>query len=204
MIRLLILSFFIYSDAVWSDPIEHKLLCKDAGEDPDSAVGVVLSFEGGIFSLENPDRRCKSEYVYREALDALGDSVIFSYPASDDMGLNAQVMIFAVSAKGGEAGYIGSIPASATELEGGSYKNVQQSGGSIYESIYRISGGKVLTLTPSKELIVSGEQCVYKEKNSSACQRVRGSFKHPVCIFDDGERKVLADASECADMSENL
>lgn len=204
MIRLIILSLFIYSGAAWSNPVEHKLLCKDSDQDSDSEVGLVLSFEGGTFSLKNPDRGCRSDYIYREASDKPSDSVIFSYPTSDDMGLNAQVMIFSASAKGGEANYIGSIPASASELQDGSYKDIQQSGGSIYESIYRIDGAKVLTLTPSKELIISDEQCVYKEKSSSACRKMRGSFKHPICVFNYGERKVLADANECADMSENL
>lgn len=204
MIRLIILSFFIYSGAAWSNPVEHKLLCKDSDQDSDSAVGLVLSFEGGTFSLQNPDRGRRADYIYRELSDEPSGSVIFSYPTSDDMGLNAQVMIFSASAKDSEASYIGSIPASASELQDGSYKDIQQSGGSIYESIYRIDGAKVLTLTPSKELIISDEQCVYKERSSSACQKMRGSFKHPVCVFNYGERKVLAGANECADMSENL
>ena len=204
MIRLIILSFIIYSGAAWSNPVEHKLLCKDANQDSDSAVGLVLSFEGRTFSLKNPDRGCRSDYVYREASDEPSGSVIFSYPTSDDMGLNAQVMIFSAPPNGGEASYIGSIPASASELQDGSYKDIQQSGGSIYENIYRIDGAKVLTLTPSKELIISDEQCVYKERSSSACQKMRGGFKHSVCIFNYGERKVLAGANECADMRENL
>lgn len=89
-------------------------------------------------------------------------------------------------------------------MQDGSYKDIQQSGGSIYESIYRIEGREVLTLTPSKELIISDEQCVYKQKSGGVCQKMRGSFKKPVCVFNYGERKVLADANECADMSENF
>ncbi|MGV8889690.1 MAG: hypothetical protein ACOH2P_16960 [Pseudomonas sp.] len=195
-------SLFIYSGAVWSAPLEHKLLCKDGGSG--QKVALVVSFEGRAFSLENSGRGCRSDYVYREASDEPRNSFIFSYPTADDMGLNAQIMIFAASARGGSAKYIGSIPAGASELQDGSYKDIQQSGGSIFESVYRIEGREVLILTPSKELIISDEQCVYKEKSGGVCQKKRGSFKKPVCVFNYGERKVLADANECADMKENL
>jgi hypothetical protein len=203
MIRLIILSFFIYSNAAWSSPVEHSLICKEADQDSDSG-SLALSFEGGVFFLDNVDRGCRSDYVFREASDTANDAIIFSYPTSDDMGLNAQVMIFSAPAKGGKANYIGDIPAGASELHDGTYKDIQQSGGSIYENIYRIDGSKIVTLTPGKELIISDEQCVYKKESGGVCQRVRGSFKKPICVFNYGERKVLADASECAGMSENL
>jgi len=50
MIRLIILSFFIYSNAAWSSPVEHSLICKEADQDSDSG-SLALSFEGGVFSL---------------------------------------------------------------------------------------------------------------------------------------------------------
>lgn len=203
MIRLIALSFFIYSGAAYSSSVEHSLICKEADQGSDSA-SLALSFEGGTFSLDNSDRGCRSDYVVREASGAANNVLIFSYPTSDDMGLNAQLMVFAAPAKGGKANYIGDIPASASESENGTYKDVQQSGGSIYESVYRIDDSQVVTLTPGKELIVSGEQCIYKENSDIACKKMRGSFKKPVCVFNYGERRVLADTKECAGMSESL
>lgn len=203
MIRLIALAFFIYSGAAYSSSVEHSLICKEADQDSASA-SLALSFEGGTFSLDNADRGCRSDYVAREVVGAENKIIIFSYPTSDDMGLNAQVMIFSAVAKGGKAAYIGDIPASASELEDGTYKDIQQSGDSIYENVYRIESTKVVTLTPGKELIISGEQCVYKEAGSTVCQKMKGTFKKPVCVLNNGERKVLADARECTDMRENL
>ncbi|MBP5956426.1 hypothetical protein ICA16_12195 [Pseudomonas anatoliensis] len=196
------LLLFIYSGAANSASIEHKLVCKEEGGN--EAVELVLSFKEEFFTLLGSDRGCRSEYVYRVVSGDYSVPFIFSYPISDDMGLNAQVMIFAASANDGVAHYIGSIPASASELQDGSFKDIQQSGGSIYESIYRIEGQEVLTLTPGKELMISDEQCVFKEKSGGACQKMRGSFIKPVCVFNYGDRKVLADVKECADMSESL
>ncbi|WP_095187899.1 hypothetical protein [Pseudomonas sp. Irchel 3E19] len=203
MIRLIVLSFFIYSGAAHSSSVEHSLICKEADQGSESA-SLALSFEGGTFSLDNADRGCRSDYVVRETSGAANNVIIFSYPTSDNMGLNAQLMVFSAPAKGGKANYIGDIPANASESENGTYKDVQQSGGSIYESVYRIDDSKVVTLTPGKELIVSGEQCIYKENSDIACKKMRGSFKKPVCVFNYGERKVLADTKECAGMSESL
>ncbi|PMX04278.1 hypothetical protein C1X59_02375 [Pseudomonas sp. FW215-R2] len=201
MIRLIIALLFAYTASVVAGPIEYQLLCKISDQSTDSKVGLILSFEGGAFAIENPDRGCKSDYVYRTSLNESSAPLIFSYPTSEDMGLNSQIMIFAASIKDGSAEYIGSVPAGASELQDGSYKDIQQSGGSIYESIYRIEGREVLTLTSGKELIISGEQCVYKEKSGGVCKKMRGSFKNPVCVFNYGSRKILANVQECSDMS---
>ncbi|MGF6671307.1 hypothetical protein [Pseudomonas monsensis] len=204
MSKMIMFFFLVYSGSVLSSPVEHKLLCEASDQDSGSQVILHLSFDGGRFSIENPERGCRSEYVYRESSNESGVSFIYSYPTIDDMGLNAQIMIFATSSKSGSADYIGSIPAGASESQDGSYKDIQQSGDSIYETIYRIEDREVLALAPSKELIIGGDQCVFKEKTGGVCQKMRGSFKKPVCVFNYGERRVLADAKECTEMSENL
>ena len=203
MIRLIVLLLSIYSGAVYSGSSEHSLICKEADQNADSA-SLTLSFEGESFSLDNNDRGCRSDYVVRKVSGVENETIIFSYPTSDDMGINAQMMIFSAPAKGGKANYIGDVPVSASELEDGTYKNIQQSGGSIYENVYRIDSYKVVILTPGKELIISGEQCIYKENSDIGCEKMRGSFKKPVCVFNYGERRILADTKECAGMSESL
>lgn len=203
MIRLIILLLFVYSGAAYSSSAEHSLLCKEPGQSSDSA-SLTLSFEEEVFFVNNTDRGCRSDYVVRQAQGAENESIIFSYPTSDDMGLNAQIMIFAAPANGGEAHYIGDIPAGASELKDGNYQDIQQAGDSIYENIYRIDGSKVITLMPGKELIISGEQCVYKKAGDAVCQKMRGSFEKPVCVLNDGARKILAVASDCTELKENL
>lgn len=199
----MLLSFSIYSSVAWSTPMDHKLVCKNADQGAESSVGLTLTSESVEFFLENSERGCRSDYVYREASDRASNSLIFSYPPSDEMGLNAQIMIFAAPTNGGLANYIGSIPAGASDLEDGSYKETQQSGNSIYESTYRIERGEVVTVVPGKELIIAGKQCVYKVKGDSACEEMLGSFNSPICVFSEGDRKILAAVNECADMSED-
>ena len=204
MIRLIVFLLVSYSGLIVAGPTEYQLQCKVFDESADTKVGLILSFEGEAFAIENSDRGCKSDYAYRASLNQSSTPLIFSYPTSEDMGLNSQIMIFAASIKDGSAEYIGSVPAGASELQDGSYKDIQQSGGSIYESIYRIEGREILTLTPGKELIVSGEQCVYKEKSGGVCKKMRGTFKNPVCVINYGSRKVLANVQECSDMSRDF
>jgi hypothetical protein len=198
----MLLSLSIYSSVAWSASIAHELLCRNADQGAESAVGLTLTFESAEFFLENPERGCRSDYVYREAPES--NSLIFSYPTSDDLGLNAQIMIFAAPTNGGLAKYIGSIPAGASDLENGSYKDTQQSGNSIYESTYRIERGEVVTVVPGKELIIAGKQCVYKVKGDSACEEMLGSFDSPICVLNEGERKILAAVNECSDMSKDF
>lgn len=204
MTRFVILIFFVSSGVAWASPVDHEVLCKPANPHIDSEVSLNLFFEGRKVSFENLQRGCRSMYVYKEASDAISDSLILSYPTADDMGLNAQVLVFAVSARSDLANYIGAIPAGASELPNGSYKDIQQSGGSIYETIYRIEGHKILISRPTKELIIADEKCVYRKKTGGACQKMRGSFKKPVCIFNYDERKVLIGSNECADMRKNF
>jgi hypothetical protein len=157
-----------------------------------------------VYSLKGSERGCGSEYTYREASNKMDRALIFSAPGSDDLGLNAQNLIYAVPMGNKEAKYIGSIPASATELEDGSYKDVQQSGGSIYESTYVVGDDKISILSPSKELIISGSQCIYQKEESTSCEKMKGSFKKPLCVLNHAERKVLADAAVCSGMRDSL
>jgi hypothetical protein len=200
MNRWIAVFIFLYCGAAWSDA-DRQLECKNGSDVPDE---LTLSFKDKAFTLKNSERGCDSEYTYRDMSDKTKASFIFSAPGGDDMGLNAQNMIYAVMPGSNEAKYIGSIPVSAVELEDGSYKDIQQVGGSIYESVYVVSGEKISTVSPSKELVISGIQCVYQEKNDKACKKMQGSFKKPLCVLNYGERKVISKAKDCAGMSDNL
>lgn len=200
MNRFFVVCVFFYCGVAWSD-VDRQLECKSGSDEPSV---LTLSFKDQIFTLKNSERGCDSEYTYRDASENTKRSLIFSAPGSDDMGLNAQNMIYAVMPGSNEAKYIGSIPSSATELEGGGYKDIQQVGGSIYETVYMVEGEKVSTVSPSKELVVSGVQCVYQKKDDKACKKMQGSFTKPLCVLNYGERKVISNAADCVGMNENL
>ncbi|MCP1481911.1 hypothetical protein J2Y88_004222 [Pseudomonas chlororaphis] len=126
---------------------------------------------------------------------------MISSPGSDDLGLNAQNMIYFVLPGSKEANYIGDIPASATELEDGTYQNIVQSGGSVFESVYKLGSEKITILSPSRELIISDTQCVYQKKDSKVCKEMSGSFKKPLCVINYGGRKLVSDINECSGMN---
>jgi hypothetical protein len=56
MIRLMVFLLSIYSGAAYSASTEHSLICKEADQ-----ASLTLSFEGGVFSLDNADRGCRSD-----------------------------------------------------------------------------------------------------------------------------------------------
>jgi hypothetical protein len=200
MNRLIAVCVFFYCGVAWSDA-DRQLECKKGSDVPGE---LTLSFKEQVFTLKNSERGCESEYTYRDVSDKTKTYLVFSAPGGDDMGLNAQNMIYAVPPGSSEAKYIGSIPVSAIELEDGNYKDIQQVGGSIYESVYVVGDEKISTVSPSKELVISGVQCVYQEKNDKACKKMQGSFKKPLCVLNYGERKVISKAADCAGMSDSL
>ncbi|MCB2250741.1 hypothetical protein KTQ74_02450 [Pseudomonas chlororaphis] len=163
---------------------------------------IVLFSNRDIFFISNSARGCGSEYKYRDYSDGAKGFLIISSPGGDELGLNAQNMIYFVSLGSEKANYIGDIPASATELEDGTYQNIVQSGGSIFESVYKLSSEKITILSPSRELIISDTQCIYQRKDSKACKKMSGSFKEPLCVINYGGQKVAADMDECSGMSE--
>lgn len=88
--------------------------------------------------MRKTERECRSEYLYKEKSRAGKDGVIFSSPTSDDLGINAQNIIYSISHGGNEVVYIWEVPASAVEVEEDVYQNIVQAGGSVYENIYRL------------------------------------------------------------------
>ncbi|AZE32920.1 hypothetical protein [Pseudomonas chlororaphis] len=199
MRRLLSIFAFFCCGPAFCGSTESQLDCKsESGEES----GIALSSNREIFFIKNSARGCGSEYTYREYADGAKGFLVISSPGSDDLGLNAQNMIYFVPSGGKEVNYIGDIPASATELEDGTYQNIVQSGGSIFESVYKLSSEKITILSPSRELIISDTQCIYQRKDSKACKKMSGRFKKPLCVINYGGQKVAADIDECSGMSE--
>ncbi|MGE7958762.1 hypothetical protein ACQKQA_19615 [Pseudomonas sp. NPDC089530] len=199
MKHLIVIFALFYYGSAFCGSAERPLGCRSESE---GGRGIKLFSNRDVFFIKKAKRRCGSEYTYREYSDGAKGFLVISSPGSDDLGLNAQNMIYFVLSGSKEANYIGDIPASATELEDGTYQNIVQSGGSIFESVYKLSSEKITILSPSRELIISDTQCVYQKKDSKACKEMSGSFKKPLCVINYGEHKVAADINECSGMSE--
>ena len=79
----------------------------------------------------------------------------------------------------------------------GAYQHIIQAGGSVYENTYRIESEKIKISLPSKELMISGNECIYESDGDDSCKKIAGSFSYPVCILNYTERKVLASIEHC-------
>jgi hypothetical protein len=175
---------------------DNRLACKKE----DSAGGMILSSKENSFVIKEIDRGCDSEFTYKKYPGADGGVVIFSWPGSDELGINAWNEVFVAALGEKEAKYIGTIPVMATEISDKVFKTVTQSGSLMYEEMYQVSGYKIVALIPSKEVVIAGELCVYPEKNSVKCKTMKGTLKKPLCVFNYGGRKILSDISECSAM----
>lgn len=182
---------------VLPDSAELPLQCK---ESVDSKGDVYLSIEGVEYLVRNAKRQCSSEYLYRKKLGESKYSMIISLPASEDLGLNAKSVIYFISQGGYEAIYVGEVPTSATELENGSYQNIVQAGGAVYETVYKLESDKITILSPGKELVIADTECVYESSADSECKNMSGTFDKPLCLLNYSGRKVLVGMKRCAGM----
>jgi hypothetical protein len=199
MRNLIVACILLYCGAAVSASIESPLECKsEAG----SEGSVTLSSKDKIFLIKSSERGCGSEYTYKNFSGEAKGLLVTSFPGGDELGINAQNMIYFVPLGSKDAIYVGSIPASSTELEDGTYQNIVQSGGSIYKNIYKIESDKIDILSPSFELIVSDTQCVYQSESGEACKKISGTFEKPICVINYGERKVISDLIKCSGMTE--
>lgn len=194
---LVMLGFLLYCNLAFSVSSELPLQCRKSG---DSTGGVYLSVDGDEFFVRDAERECDSEYLYRKNSGEGKGTVVISLPTSNELGVNAHNIIYFISQGSDEAIYVGEIPASATELEEGVYQSVVQVGGVIYESVYRLDLDKIVILSPSKELIISETECIYKTEGDSACADMPGSFKRPLCVLKYNDRKVAVGMENCAGM----
>ena len=65
----------------------------------------------------------------------------------------------------------------------------------MHETIHFLEGDQVKIEKPSKELIFSDTQCIHLMKNNKNCQELTGTLEEPICIYSDGERKILERSS---------
>ena len=186
--------FSCFCNPALSAPLELPQQCQKVGISQDS---VSLSIRSHEFILQKAQRACNSEYLYKENSSPNKGGTIISSPTNNDLGINAQNIIYSISYGSNEAVYIGEIPASATEVAEGVYQHIIQAGGSVYENTYRIESGKIKISLPSKELIISGNECIYESEGNDSCKNIAGSFSYSVCILNHTERKLLASIEHC-------
>lgn len=178
---------------------ETGLQCKEVI----NGRGILLTHNDLELTIKNSRRLCDSYFTYEEIALPNKRCLITSWPTNEELGLNAQRDLFVAPSRKSEAVYIGAIPVDAVAISQNAYRNITQSGGLIYETIYIISESSIETKTPSRELVISDSLCVYKKESDSACQTITGTFDKPLCLYDDGKKKILKEPSSCSELLEN-
>jgi len=177
------------------------LTCKEL--DTRNGRDIFLSSNDMAFTIKSPRRSCNSRFTYEQINFPSEKWMITSLPTEEELGLNAQRELFIAPSKKSEAIYIGAIPVDAISIGTNTYRNLTQSGGSIYETVYQINESSVETKTPSRELVISDSLCVYEKESDSACQTMTGTFDKPLCLYTDGEKKILEESSSCSELLQN-
>lgn len=187
-----------------STSVSAETLLKEAACERHSAEGKITQVKIGekLFSIAGTDKDCNSEYLYYRS--ATGDMVILSGPTEDQLGLNAQNEIFIAPAPSDIARNTGSIPVSARLDDNKRFINIVQTGGSIFEVTYKIHERQLSSEPSSIELIFSGSQCIYQNKQSENCTNLTGSFKSPICTRKIDGRKIKQRPELCSDLKKEI
>lgn len=196
--RYLLFLLSIFSASAFAGDEEASLKCTEA-----NSKEILLSTNGVEFTIKSPRRSCGSDFTYEGVALPNKKWMITSWPTDEELGLNAQRELFIAPSIKSEAVYIGAIPVDVVAISPNTYRNITQSGGSIYETTYIINELHIEIKSPSRELVISNSLCVYKKESDSACQTMTGTFDKPLCLYDDGKKKFLKELSSCSELLEN-
>lgn len=181
-----------------ADGSEKPLQCKERI----TQAGKILMLEGGNINFEISDtiKTCKSHFTYRKPLTQKEMYITKSLPNLDELGNNSQNDIFVATSPENKATYIGSIPVIAELVGPDTYRNIEQVGGSLYETIYLLGKNQIKIKELSAELIFSDTQCVFSPTNGNKCHDVTGTIDSPVCVQNINGRKTLTQLEECSSL----
>ncbi|MGL4317444.1 MAG: hypothetical protein ACRCTL_12625 [Pseudomonas sp.] len=183
----------------YADNQDTQLKCQEVNEG--SVKKLELSDREVRFEVSQYKNSCDQIFTYSQTTGNKNLFIIKSWPTIDEFGENAKNDIFTTLLPDKKATLIGSIPVSANYINDYTYKNLSQTGGSIYETIYIIKARSISIQQPSKELMFSGSQCIYSKKHSGTCKEITGTFENPICIYNIGHRKILAPLPDCSGLS---
>lgn len=186
-----------------TEPVFSKDIFKPAKCHQPNKNNITLTLKDNIkINLPVTQKSCASSFAYSASMN---DTItILAGPGPSELGLNAQHDIYITSENEPAAKYIGSIPVTANPISESKFKDVTQSGGSIFEAIYHITRNSIELDPESLELIFSDTQCILKNKDSKRCVNISGTFEKPICITNSNGKKILQEKSHCADLEKEI
>lgn len=198
MTKLLTAIIFSFATEAYAESIYKQADCRIT----EPSMEVEIHAKGTPYQLNNKSKNCDNNYSFIDSGD--GSLIILAGPNSDELGINAQNKVYLAPPGSRKAVDIGSIPVNADFIENKTFRDISQVGNSLFETIYTIKDREIKIAHPDHELIFSGEQCIYKNKNSKKCIPLNGTYENPICARQSGEKKVLAKKEKCSDLIENI
>jgi hypothetical protein len=148
---------------------------------------------------------CISGFEFLPDLHSRTTGLLLAAPS--ELGLSAKNTVYRVSFESSAVREIGEIPASASPGKNGTYVNILQDGGSIYQTIYTVRQDRVEISSESLELVIDGTVCLAPATNVRTIEAADGgdcpkmviaSFSNPICIAHNGGESRSAPRSACA------
>jgi hypothetical protein len=181
-----------------ADKSNIAINCQEAMTE--SGPALIVTVGKSKFVIKNQEDTCETDFEYIAPHSDKELPMIAAWPTTDELGVNAKRDFYRVSPSMQEAKYLGSIPVDATLISKNRYRSISQVGGSMYETVYFFDNNQINIETPSKELIILDTQCIYKNKDSNNCKHITGTFDKPICVYNYGNRRILASPSICSDL----
>ncbi len=173
-------------------PVFNEVDCRTAQTSNEPSVFI----ENKWIDLRGDKKNCSANYSYSISKREL--IVILVGPTNDELGLNAQQDVYVANKSESFANEIGSIPVSANLTSDMQFTNVEQAGGSLFMTTYKVELNNIAVSPSGLELMFSDSQCIYKNQHSKNCEIFKGTYKQPICIRLLENKKTLTKKENCA------
>lgn len=142
----------------WGPPRINEVDCRTTQTSNETSVFI----ENKWINLRGDKKNCSANYAY--SMSKGEEIVILVGPTNDELGLNAQQGVYVANNSESFANEIGSIPVSANLTSDMQFTNVEQAGGSLFMTTYKVELNNIAVSPSGLELMFSDSQCIYKTK----------------------------------------
>jgi hypothetical protein len=179
-------------------PVFNEVDCRTTQTASETSVFI----ENKWINLRGDKKNCSANYSYSMSK---GEAIVILVgPTNDELGINAQQGVYIANKFESFANEIGSIPVSANLTSDMQFTNIEQAGGSLFMTTYKVELNN-LTVSPSGlELMFSDSQCIYKNQHSKNCEILKGTYRQPICIKLLENRKTLTKKENCANLIKEI
>lgn len=187
--------------------ISNEFSCRSEGSDAVISDRIPASVE---IRIEGRHDICSGGF---EIIARPGDVNKYLLTTPIELGLRANMQVFALDASTASASAIGELPVSADYIGNLRFIDTFQQGGSIFQSRYEIGATGVSRSPLTLELAFEGLICVrsargaYRQDISTmqGCMKVlQATRRKPICLFHINNRATAVNKAKCRHLRQAL